>query len=258
MSTPGPVRILQVTDPHLFADAAGKLRGTVTYDSLRSVLADVERRAWPADLIALTGDLIQDDSREAYGHIRELFSPLGLPVHCVPGNHDVRPLMREALAGEPFRYCETHRQDDWLIIGIDSCVDGDAGGVIADEELERLAETIDASDARHIAVCLHHPPRPMQSRWLDGVGLKNADAFLETVAASGRVRTIVFGHVHQVFDETFRGMRILGTPSTCAQFKPRVDDFETDDNPPAYRRILLNPDGTTDTELIWLGEDQAP
>ena len=96
----------------------------------------------------------------------------------------------------------------------------------------------------------------MKSRWLDTVGLDNADDFLDIIDAAGNVRAVVFGHVHQAFDETHRGIRIIGTPSTCAQFLPRSDTFAIDDRPPAYRRITLTPDGGVDTELIWLEEDE--
>ena len=77
----------------------------------------------------VTGDLIHDDSRGAYGHFCELLAGLQLPVYCVPGNHDVRALMREALDAPPFYYCESVEAGDWLIVGIDSCVRENSGPV---------------------------------------------------------------------------------------------------------------------------------
>ena len=50
------------------------------------------------------------------------------------------------------------------------------------------------------------------------------------------------------------GVRILGTPSTCRQFKPHSDDFAVDDKPPAYRRISLHENGDVETELIWVAD----
>ena len=253
---PEPVRILHFTDPHLFAGKDGSLRGTVTYDTLSAVLDHIGRCAWPADLVAMTGDLIQDDSAEAYQRFAELTAPLGLPIHCVPGNHDVRKLMQEALAQPPYHYCESVRAGNWLIVGIDSCIDGEAGGHVSESELTRLSALLSDTAAEHAAICLHHPPLPMNSRWLDSVGLKNADEFLDVVRAAGNVRIAIFGHVHQEFDKVADGTRIIGTPSTCAQFKPLADDFMLDDNPPAYRRLALNADGSVDTELIWLDADE--
>ena len=100
MST-DPIRVLHVTDPHLFADDASSLRGTNTHATLCAVLEHIRAAGWPANLVAMTGDLIQDDSRGAYDRFCELMSPLGLPVYCVPGNHDVRDLMRDAVSQSP-------------------------------------------------------------------------------------------------------------------------------------------------------------
>lgn len=256
MASPDPVRILHVTDPHLFADPGGSLRGTVTYASLSAVISDILRRGWPADFIAMTGDLIQDDSAEAYERLLELVTPLRLPVHCVPGNHDVRPLMRQALGDPLFHYCESVQIGNWLITGIDTCIDGDPGGRVGDDEMQRLCKVLETATADHVAICMHHPPLPMQSRWLDRVGLYNAEEFLQVVTAAGNVRTAIFGHVHQPFDKVHDSVRIIGTPSTCAQFKPLAADFRLDDTPPAYRHIVLHVDGTIETELIWLQKDE--
>lgn len=104
-------------------------------------------------------------------------------------------------------------------------------------------------------ICLHHPPVDMGSAWLDTVGLRNGEEFLQRVQSLGRVRLAVFGHVHQPYDREHDGIRIIGTPSTCRQFLPGSDDFAVDDRPPAYRRITLHDDGSSDTKLIWVNND---
>jgi Icc protein len=58
--------------------------------------------------------------------------------------------------------------------------------------------------------------------------------------------------VHQCFDTRRRGVRLLATPSTCAQFLPQANEFAVDARPPAYRRITLQPDGTLETEVVWV------
>lgn len=246
------MRVLHLTDPHLFADTGADLRGTVTYSSLCSVLDHYRDNNWRADLVVVTGDVIQDDSAIAYQHFRQLLEPLQLPVYCVPGNHDIRTLMREALAEPPFHFCESVQAGDWLITGIDSCVTGQAGGRVAAEELERLDAVIAAADAPNVMICLHHPPAPMGSKWLDTVGLENGTEFLERIVVSGKVRLAIFGHVHQPYDADHGGVRIIATPSTCRQFAQGSEDFAVDDNPPAYRRISLHADGTFEHDLVWL------
>jgi Icc protein len=202
----------------------------VTHSSLSRVLQHIAEANWPADMVAMTGDLIQDDSRAAYDRFCDLMSPLELPVYCVPGNHDIRELMRDAVS-----------QDD-----------GDASGRVDDDEMDRLAKDLAQTTAEHVLICLHHPPLPVGSKWLDQVGLKNGDEFLRMIAQPGNVRAAIFGHVHQEFEGTHESIKIIGTPSTCRQFKVASDDFALDNNPPAYRRINLHADGSVENELIWL------
>jgi Icc protein len=220
------------------------------------VLEHVAAAEWQADLAAVTGDLIQDDTREAYTRFRNLMTPLGLPVYCVPGNHDVRELMRAALTGLPFHYCASIELGNWLIAGIDSCVNDRAGGSVAEAELQRLAGLLADSAAEHALICLHHPPLPVGSAWLDQVGLENGAAFLDLIAQPGIVRAAIFGHVHQDFEALHESIKIIATPSTCRQFSVGSDKFALDDRPPAYRRINLHADGRVLHELVWLGQDE--
>lgn len=224
----------------------------VTEASLKQVLAHVRREAWPADLVAMTGDLTQDETPESYRRFRSLFAGLDLPIYCVPGNHDTRPVMERILRDPPFYYCGSGQFGNWLVIGIDSCVDGTAGGRVSESELARLGRMLDDTSADHALICLHHPPLAVGSEWLDGVGLDDAHEFLELISRSTTARAAIFGHVHQDFQSQYEGISIIGTPSTCRQFRKSSHSFALDENPPAYRRITLLPDGTIETELIWL------
>lgn len=246
------MRVLHVTDPHLFAGPDGCLRGTNTRVALQSVLDHVRAAQWQADLVALTGDLVQDDTREAYRRVRDMFSSLQLPTYCVPGNHDDRSFMREELRPPIFHYCAASAHRNWIMVGVDSCLDGEAGGEVDTGELQRLARILDETDAEHALVCLHHPPLDVGSAWLDSVGLRNPQEFLETIASGGKVRAVIFGHVHQAFDGNYADIRIIGTPSTCRQFALHSDEFALDENPPAYRRLELHKDGSIDHELVWI------
>ncbi len=245
------LRVLHLTDPHLFADPGGALRGTVTYASLAAVLEHYRQGDWRADIAVVTGDLIQDDSAAAYGHFRDLLGRLDIPVLCLPGNHDVRTFMREALSEPPFSYLGSTEAGGWLLVCLDSCVHGKAGGFLADAELDRLEAVIAAASARHVLVCLHHPVVPMQSEWLDTVGLENAPEVLARLSRHEQIRGCIFGHVHQDHVSRQAGIHVIATPSTCRQFRPRSPRFSLDDRPPAYRRFELGADGTIDHELIW-------
>ncbi len=243
------MRVLQLTDPHLFADRDGALRDTVTWESMSAAIEHYRASDWRADVVYLTGDLVQDDSRKAYQHVRDLVDAIGLPVHVVPGNHDIPALMQEELAN--YACCSTIDTDGWRIVGIDTHEPGVASGRVGATELERLRGLLAAGD-RPVAIFMHHPPVDLDSEWLDSVGLVDRDAFLEVARDSGIVRLIVFGHVHQAFDNEDPDFRIIGTPSTGRQFKPGSREFAIDDLPPAYRRLEFGDDGSFSTRLVWV------
>ena len=93
----------------------------------------------------------------------------------------------------------------------------------------------------------------MDGAGLDALRLTDGDELLQIVAGYPQVRGLVWGHAHQSLD-VFRpgGLRLMCTPATCMQFRPRVDGFEVDDRPPGYRVLDLQDDGGIATEVAWL------
>ena len=245
------VRITHFTDPHLYSDEHESLRGVATLPSLMAALAHARARDWPPDALLVTGDLVQDDPG-GYAHFRRLFGALGLPVLCVPGNHDEPAAMRRELAGAPFVLDGFVDLGRWRIVLLDTCIPGSASGALSAPALAQLDNALATAGKRHCLVSLHHHPVPMSSRWLDRVGLTNANEFLHTIDAHRNVRAVVWGHVHQNYDALRKGVRLLATPSTCAQFAPNSDDFAVDRRPPGYRTFELRPDGSLLTEVVWL------
>ncbi len=247
------VRLTQFTDPHLYGGASESLRGVATLPALNAALAHARARDWPPDALLVTGDLVQDDPA-GYPHFRRLFGTLGLPVLCLPGNHDEPLAMRRELAGAPFVLDGFVDFGRWRIVLLDSCIPGAASGALSAQVLAGLEQALASAGKRHCMVCLHHHPVPMSSRWLDRVGLTNAAEFLHTIDAHHNVRAIVWGHVHQAYDSLRKGVRLLATPSTCAQFLPNSDDFAVDPRPPAYRTFELRADGSLLTEVVWVDQ----
>ena len=249
------MQILQITDTHLYGSASGNLRGVETYPSLCTLVDDAfpDRSALKiADYSAVlvTGDLVQDDPA-GYLRFKSLFGNLRQPVLCIPGNHDAPAAMRRSLSGDPFRYCGTHSIGAWQFIMLDSYDPGRDGGRLAQCELDRLDHDLKNSPA-HALVCLHHHPVMMGSRWLDGIGLANADEFWRVIDAHAHVRGVVWGHVHQEFDGKRKNVRLFATPSSGAQFLPMSDRFALDSRPPAYRRFELHDDGRIQSEIRWV------
>jgi Icc protein len=246
------MRLLHITDPHLHADPAARMRGVATDATLRAVLDHAAASAVPPVAVLATGDLVQDETRAGYRRFRNLLAPLGLPVLCVPGNHDAPELMAEELATPPFQVGGSADFGPWRVIALSTWTAQDDGGRLADAELARLGAALADPAPAHLLVALHHHPVPMGSQWLDGVALRNADALFALVDGHPRVRALLWGHVHQASDRLRGGLRLLSTPSTCAQFRPGSPSFAIDERPPGYRWLDLRPDGRLDTEVVWL------
>ena len=243
--------ILQLSDLHLFADPAARLKGVQTFDTFRRALTDALAALAP-DIILLTGDLSEDHSAQAYARIRQLLEPLQVPVFCIPGNHDDPQLMASELGHGHFHYCESLRHKNWLLCMLDTWDGARGGGRLGEEQIAALDAELEGSDAEHVLVCLHHQPVPVRSVWLDAVGLDDGDALLAVIDRHPRVRGLLWGHVHQRYDDHAGGLRLMGTPSTCYQFVPGRDDFALDGLGPGYRRIQLRADGRIDTRVVQL------
>lgn len=240
------LELIQFTDPHLFADLDGEMRGVNTHDSLLAVVAAARKNHWPPDALLVTGDIAQDESRGGYGVFRSVFEPLDLPVLCLPGNHDNPEYMREELDGR-FVVSEPVAFRSWSLLLLDTYLAGTPSGELSPDALAAAERTLAASPERHFLVCMHHQPVDVGSRWLDGVGLRNPDSLFAVLDRHANVRGIVWGHVHQQYDGARNGVRLMGTPSTCRQFKPGSERFALDDRPPGYRWLRLKADGDIET-----------
>jgi Icc protein len=244
------MQILHLTDPHLYGRADGRLRGVETDTSLRAVLDDAFAKAPDYAAVLVTGDLVQDDT-SGYLRFRSIFGNLKKPVLCIPGNHDEPSAMRLELGAPPFQVCGERTLGAWQFVMLDSYDPGHVGGRLTALELARL-DTALAGSSAHAVVCLHHHPISMGSHWLDGIGLANADEFWRIIDKHPKVRAVVWGHVHQVYDGRRGDVRLFATPSTGAQFLPASDRYAVDSKPPAYRSFELHADGRIDTTVHWV------
>jgi Icc protein len=121
-------RLLQISDPHLFADPEGDLLGQRTRLTLEGVLNLAGTKFGAADRVLLTGDLTQDASPAAYRYLADRCGRLGLPCHALPGNHDDPGEMARSLRVGPI---DMPRQIDcgpWLLMMLDSTLAGQEGG----------------------------------------------------------------------------------------------------------------------------------
>jgi len=247
------IRLLQVTDPHLFGDESRSIYGVNTALSFRRVLEQALPSGSPLpDAILATGDIADDHSEEAYANFKRALSSYDVPVYCIPGNHDDPALMHRMLNSGRLQTCGSATFGAWGAVFIDTHLPRSPAGLLSDAELARLERELKRFAGRPTLVCLHHPAVDVGSKWLDGVGLRNAAAVREIIGRHPDVRVMLAGHVHQAFDRGLEGVRMLTTPSTCAQFTPGLASCLMDMRPPGYRWLHLLPDGGVETDVAWL------
>lgn len=240
-----PLTLVQVTDTHLAGSRGGLLAGMNTDESLERVLATLEAATVTPDLLLVSGDIADKGERGAYERLRDYLSRFDVPDVWLPGNHDDRAVMVD-VAGE--RLVRRVVAGNWQIVLLDSQIPGEVGGELAAGELEALERFADAAD--HTLICLHHHPLPIDCTWLDEQQVTNGASLLAKAAAIPSVRAVLWGHIHQEFDRTVDGVRLLASPSTCVQFAPGAGDFLLDDMPPGYRWLTLHPDGRLETGVV--------
>lgn len=255
MNQARPVRLLQLTDPHLYQDESRELYGVNTAATFRATLAKgLAESPGPLDAVLVTGDIAEDGLRGTYERFRTAMSGIGVPVLCIPGNHEDRSILSSVLGSPPLQFGGSIRFPGWRVVMLDSHLQDSDAGLLEDGELERLDRELAAAGGEHVLVCLHHQPIPMGSPWLDGVGLQNGDALEAVLDRHDNVRAVLWGHVHQASDRIHRGMRMMSTPSTCAQFTPNTETCVMDLRPPGFRWLELLPNGEISTEVVWLDE----
>ncbi|MEQ4915795.1 3',5'-cyclic-AMP phosphodiesterase [Morganella morganii] len=253
------VRILQITDTHLFAGETDTLLGINTLHSYHAVLDAIVKQQLPADLIVATGDLVQDQSTRAYQRFTDGIARLPAPCVWLPGNHDYQPSMVQELAAagiSPSK--QVLLGDQWQILLLDSQVQSVPHGELSDDQLIWLDNCLAQQPDRHTVVMLHHHPLASGCTWLDQHSLRNSHMLAEVLTRYQNIEGILCGHIHQDLDVMWNGIRMLATPSTCVQFKPHCTNFTLDTAAPGWRYLELttgdNPSLTT--QLFRLDTDE--
>jgi Icc protein len=257
MNASETLKVLHVTDLHLYADPDAEIYGVQTDISFRAVLEKaLGDDQWRPDVMLITGDLVEDKSRAGYERLRTMLEPFRLPTLCLPGNHDNPSIIDQVLNDDNFTYCGHQDFDSWRLVLLDSHVDGADFGMVSDSELQRLEQTLEDAGQRHVLVAVHHQPVSIASPWLDRSGLRNGSDLISLVERYEQTKLVVWGHIHQVFDSQRGSIRLLCTPSTCAQFTPRTDKCLMAMQPPGFRRLNLAACGEVTTEVHWLDDWQ--
>ena len=214
--------IAQITDTHI--TRPGKLlMGVVdTASAVERAVTALNRLDPSPDATVLTGDLVESGEAEEYAHLRALLAPLRMPLFAIPGNHDAREPMRQALIGDGYLPAQgflNYVIEDYplRLIGLDTLIPGEGGGLLCADRLRWIEDVLRGAPDRPTLVLMHHPPFLTGIARMDRDGLSGSAALAEIIRGHPQVERILCGHLHRPIESRFAGT-IAGTaPSTAHQ-----------------------------------------
>lgn len=246
------IKVIQITDTHIMDDGAPSFNDFDTSASLQSIIEKIKDDELDADFILLTGDLVHEATKTSYQKSADHLSSLTHPVFCLPGNHDEINMMTEVMTKHGHDVEKIIKVGGWVIILLNTCVLGEHSGELSNAELDFLRKTLETYSSHPCLIALHHHPVSINSPWMDSMILINAAEFLSITDNFDQVRGIVWGHIHQEFESSRNDVKLMGSPSTCIQFKPKSDGFAVDEKPPAYRKLELHANGIIESKVVYL------
>ncbi len=204
--------LAQISDTHVRADDNGA--------AARQLLKAMDQaRDYKADVIVLTGDLVNDERPDEYAVLAEVIANPPAPLFVLPGNHDDRAGMREALPGHtylprsgPLSFAVD--QFPVRIVAIDQVVPGETHGILTQSEANWLERTLCAEPDKPTVVALHHPPFLTHDLLFDRIGLLDADLFASVIARHRQVQRVICGHHHRVAIGQVAHAPVIVAPST--------------------------------------------
>ncbi|MDQ7727359.1 metallophosphoesterase [Halomonas sp. SpR8] len=230
------MRVVQITDAHLYADTEARSRVGVPWRQFQQVLSAVV--AEKPDIVLFTGDVSQDESAASYALAAQAMEQLPCPWYWLPGNHDQLELMA---AERPM--VDQVDLGPWCILLLNTQVEGQPYGELGSVRLAELAEQLEKDD-RPTLIAMHHPPVEVGAVWMDAIGLQDRDAFWQLLSSYPQVKIVLFGHVHQAYAEHYSSgemtIDVFGCPAMADQFQPGAEQFAIDEaSRPGYRVIDL-------------------
>ena len=193
------MRIIHMSDLHLTKGGCPIWETNTMEHFNRSI--DIIRGMQDIDAIVVTGDISNDGSEWTYQYADKLFSSLGIPTFCCPGNHDSLKVMLDEFKPLFFKVLpQSCIIDGWNLISLNSVIPDDeepnqnkARGFLSNTSLNYMIQKVEEGLPSIIA--LHHPPLE-PGGWLNRKLLDNRDDFNRIISIYDNVKLVIYGHIH--------------------------------------------------------------
>jgi Icc protein len=218
----GQFRLAQISDTHVRADDGGE-----SARQLKRAMA--QAKDYNADIILLTGDLVNDERADEYAVLAEALIDPPAPLFLMPGNHDDRALIRSFFPQHRYLPREgflSYVIDDFpvRIVAVDQVVPGETYGLLTSAGADWLDETLAAAPQTPTLVALHHPPFPTYDLLFDKIGLRDAGLFDSVIARHRQVGRVICGHHHRAAFGQSAHAPVVVAPSTSWTYGLALDE----------------------------------
>ena len=232
------VRWAFFSDTHVAADRGNEYRGFRPYEQLAKVAPAVAASGVEGALI--DGDIARLNGQPGdYQNVIQLLAPVSakMPVVMALGNHDHRKNFQTAFSKQPGDV-QTVRDRHVLAVSagpvrllvLDSLVMPDfTPGLVGKEQRTWLERYRGASDDTPTLVFVHHTPGDNDGELLD------AERVLRILAASRKVKALIYGHSHRYRFDNMDGLHCINLPAVGYNFN--------DAEPTGWTEVELTAEG---------------
>ena len=215
-------RLAQISDTHVRADDGGEAAS-----QLKRAIA--QAKDYRADVILLTGDLVNDEREDEYAVLAEAIANPPAPLYLMTGNHDERGLIRRTFPEHRYLPREgamhfTIEDFPVRIVALDDLVPGETHGLLRRSGAEWLESALSAERVKPTIVALHHPPFLTHDLLFDKIGLLDAEEFANVIARHRQVLRVICGHHHRVAIGQAAHAPVIVAPSSSWTYGLAIDD----------------------------------
>ena len=217
-----------LSDVHLASDRGRMERGINMVDNFKTVARELLALPSNPTGVFIAGDCAFNSGQAGdYAVLADLLKPIRegqMPLHLALGNHDNRERFWDAFEGEkaakrPLQDRQvallSTAQVNWYIL--DSLEKTNSTpGLLGREQLDWLAQALDANPVKPAIVLVHHNPG------LNGgnMGLKDTLLFLEVIRPRKQVKAYIYGHTHNwKVEQDFSGIHLINLPPVAYVFQ---------------------------------------
>ncbi len=214
--------LCQISDLHIKPERQLAYGVVDTATMLERCIAHIGRLPQRPDAVIATGDLVDGGTSAEYALLRELLSPLTMPVYLMPGNHDERQALRQVFDDHHYLHSTSafiqYVIDDFplRLIALDTVIPGQSGGALCDARLTWLDRALIAS-GKPTVIALHHPPFTTGIGHMDRIALDSSDKLQRIIARHPQVERVIAGHLHRPITVRFGGTIASTCPSPAHQ-----------------------------------------